>query len=94
VASVVIGLALIVVARQLAHGNHRAWQAALVLFAAGAVINLLKGPHPILVLYRPRWSSRSSGTATPSLLAPIPDRWWTWCASRSAISWSCSLSAR
>jgi lysyl-tRNA synthetase, class II len=51
VASVVIGLALIVVARQLAHGKHRAWQAALVLFAAGAVINLLKGPHPILVLY-------------------------------------------
>jgi lysyl-tRNA synthetase, class II len=51
VASVVIGLALIVVARQLAHGNHRAWQAALVLLAAGAVINLLKGPHPILVLY-------------------------------------------
>jgi lysyl-tRNA synthetase, class II len=51
VASVVIGLALIVVARQLAHGKHRAWQAALVLFAAGAVIHLLKGPHPILALY-------------------------------------------
>jgi lysyl-tRNA synthetase class 2 len=51
VASVVVGLALIVVARQLAHGKHRAWQAALVLFAAGAVIHLLKGPHPVLVLY-------------------------------------------
>src|ERR671923_134893 len=51
VASVVIGLALIVVARQLAHGKRRAWEAALVLFAAGAVIHLLKGPHPILVLY-------------------------------------------
>jgi lysyl-tRNA synthetase, class II len=51
VASVVVGLALIVVARQLAHGKHRAWQAALALFAAGALVHLLKGPHPILVLY-------------------------------------------
>jgi lysyl-tRNA synthetase, class II len=51
VASVVVGLALIVVARQLAHGKHRAWQAALVLFAAGALVHVLKGPHPILVLY-------------------------------------------
>jgi lysyl-tRNA synthetase, class II len=51
VASVMIGLALVVVARQLAHGKHRAWQAALMLFAVGAVIHLLKGPHPILVLY-------------------------------------------
>ena len=51
VASVVIGLALIVVARQLAHGKRRAWEAALVLFALGAVVHLLKGPHPVLVLY-------------------------------------------
>jgi lysyl-tRNA synthetase, class II len=51
VASVVIGLALLVVARQLAHGKRRAWEAALVLFAIGAVIALLKGPHPVLVVY-------------------------------------------
>ena len=51
VASVVIGLALLIVARQLAHGKRRAWQVALVLFAAGAVIALLKGPHPVLVVY-------------------------------------------
>jgi lysyl-tRNA synthetase, class II len=51
VASVVIGLALLVVARQLAHGKRRAWEAALVLFAIGAVVALLKGPHPVLVVY-------------------------------------------
>ena len=51
VASVVIGLALMVVAVQLARGKRRAWEAALVLFAAGAVVHLLKGPHPVLVLY-------------------------------------------
>jgi lysylphosphatidylglycerol synthetase-like protein (DUF2156 family) len=51
VASVVIGLALLVVALQLARGKRRAWEVALVLFAAGAVVHLLKGPHPVLVLY-------------------------------------------
>ncbi|HEX2125645.1 MAG TPA: lysine--tRNA ligase, partial [Thermoleophilaceae bacterium] len=51
VASVVIGLALLVVALQLARGKRRAWEVALVLFAGGAVVHLLKGPHPILVLY-------------------------------------------
>jgi lysyl-tRNA synthetase len=51
VASVVIGLALMVVAVELARGKRRAWEAALVLFAAGAVVHLLKGPHPVLVLY-------------------------------------------
>jgi lysyl-tRNA synthetase class 2 len=51
VASAVIGLALLVVARQLAHGKRRAWEAALVLFGAGAVVALLKGPHPVLVVY-------------------------------------------
>jgi lysyl-tRNA synthetase class 2 len=51
VASVVIGLALLVVALQLARGKRRAWEVALVLFAAGALVHLLKGPHPVLVLY-------------------------------------------
>ncbi|MBD0283079.1 MAG: lysine--tRNA ligase [Thermoleophilaceae bacterium] len=51
VASVVIGLALLLVARQLARGKRRAWEVALVLFAAGAVVSVLKGPHPVLALY-------------------------------------------
>jgi lysyl-tRNA synthetase, class II len=51
VASVLVGVVLILLAPPLARGKHRAWQVALVLFAAGVAINLLKGPHPIMVGY-------------------------------------------
>ncbi len=51
VTSVVIGLALILLARALAREKHRAWQAALLLFAVVAVTHVLKGPHPIVVAY-------------------------------------------
>ena len=51
VASVLLGLSLVLVAPQLARRKHRAWQAAIVLFAAGVVVHVLKGPHPIAVLF-------------------------------------------
>jgi lysyl-tRNA synthetase, class II len=51
VASVLLGLALVLVAPQLARRKRRAWQAALALFAAAVVVHVLKGPHPIAVLY-------------------------------------------
>jgi hypothetical protein len=49
-ASVVIGLGLIGVARGLSRGKRRAWAIALGLFAAAAVVNLVRGPDPIAVL--------------------------------------------
>jgi lysyl-tRNA synthetase, class II len=51
IASTLVGVTLILIAGQLARGKQRAWQAAVVLFAAGAVIHVLKGPHPIMVAY-------------------------------------------
>jgi lysyl-tRNA synthetase class 2 len=51
VASVLVGVVLILLAPQLARGKYRAWQVALVLFAFGVAINVLKGPHPIMVGY-------------------------------------------
>jgi len=50
VASVVIGAALLLVARQLARRKRTAWQIAVLLFAIGAVAHLLKGPDPIAVI--------------------------------------------
>jgi lysyl-tRNA synthetase, class II len=50
VASVVIGIALLFVARQLARRKRTAWQIAVALFALGTVAHLLKGPDPIAVL--------------------------------------------
>ncbi|MGH2989643.1 MAG: phosphatidylglycerol lysyltransferase domain-containing protein, partial [Solirubrobacterales bacterium] len=48
--SVMIGAALILIARQIARRKKLAWQLAVALFAAGAVVHLLKGPDPIAVL--------------------------------------------
>jgi lysyl-tRNA synthetase class 2 len=51
VASVLLGLALVLVAPQLGRRKRRAWEAALVLLAAAVVVHVLKGPHPFAVLY-------------------------------------------
>jgi lysyl-tRNA synthetase, class II len=51
VASVLMGLALVVVAPELARRKQRAWEVALALFAVGLVVHVLKGPHPLAVLY-------------------------------------------
>jgi lysyl-tRNA synthetase, class II len=51
VASVLLGLALVLVAPQVGRRKRRAWEAALILFAAAVVVHVLKGPHPIAVLY-------------------------------------------
>jgi lysyl-tRNA synthetase, class II len=47
VISVVVGIALIAVARQIARGKRRAWWVAVVLFAAATAVHVLKGPDPI-----------------------------------------------
>jgi lysyl-tRNA synthetase len=51
VASTLVGVTLILLAPQLARGKHRAWQAAVFLFLLGALVHVLKGPHPIMVAY-------------------------------------------
>jgi lysyl-tRNA synthetase, class II len=50
VISVAIGLGLVVVARGLSRGKRRAWGIAVILFAAAAVVHLLRGPDPIVVV--------------------------------------------
>jgi lysyl-tRNA synthetase class 2 len=50
IASVVIGIWLIAIARGLARGKRRAWALSLVLFTAAAVVHLLRGPDPLAVL--------------------------------------------
>ena len=49
IASVVIGIWLIAIARGLVRGKRRAWALSLVLFAAAAVVHLLRGPDPLAV---------------------------------------------
>jgi lysylphosphatidylglycerol synthetase-like protein (DUF2156 family) len=49
--SVAIGLGLVAVARGLARGKRRAWAIAVALFAAAAVVHLLRGPDPLVVLF-------------------------------------------
>jgi lysyl-tRNA synthetase, class II len=51
VASVLMGLALVLVAPRLGRRKQRAWELALALFAVGVVLHVLKGPHPIAVFY-------------------------------------------
>jgi lysyl-tRNA synthetase, class II len=48
--SVAIGLGIVIVARGLARGKRRAWAIAVALFAAAAVVHLLRGPDPLVVL--------------------------------------------
>ncbi|MFL6051070.1 MAG: lysine--tRNA ligase, partial [Gaiellales bacterium] len=50
IVSVAIGLGIIIVARGLARGKRRAWVIAVALFAAAAVVHLLRGPDPFVVL--------------------------------------------
>ena len=50
IASVVIGILLIAIARGLARGKRRAWALSMVLFAAAAVVHLLRGPDSLAVL--------------------------------------------
>lgn len=50
VISVVLGIALIAVSRQIARGKRRAWWAAVGLFGAATAIHVLKGPDPIAAL--------------------------------------------
>ena len=50
IVSVAIGLGIIIVARGLARGKRRAWMIAVALFAAAAVVHLLRGPDPVVVL--------------------------------------------
>ena len=50
VVSAVVGLALVVIARQVARGNRRAWWVALILFGAATVLHVLKGPDPVAAL--------------------------------------------
>ena len=47
VISVVVGLAMIVVAPALSHRKQRAWAVAVGLFSIAAAAAILKGPHPI-----------------------------------------------
>jgi lysyl-tRNA synthetase len=49
VASVLIGLFLILLADQLARRKRLAWRVAVALFALAAVVHVLKGPHPVAV---------------------------------------------
>jgi lysyl-tRNA synthetase len=49
VASVLIGLFLILLADQLAKRKRLAWRVAVALFALAAVVHVLKGPHPVAV---------------------------------------------
>jgi lysyl-tRNA synthetase, class II len=51
VASVIVGVVLVLVALQLARRKQRAWFVAVVFFALAAADHVLKGPHPIVVLY-------------------------------------------
>lgn len=50
VISVVVGIALIAVARQVARGKRRAWWIALGLFGTAAAVHVLKGPDPLAAL--------------------------------------------
>jgi lysyl-tRNA synthetase len=50
IVSAVLGLGLITVAVQLARRKRRAWVLAMVLFAAAALVHLIKGPDPIAAI--------------------------------------------
>jgi len=51
VASVLVGLALLLLAHQLSRGKQRAWLLAVALFLITAVAHVIKGPHPIVIAY-------------------------------------------
>jgi lysyl-tRNA synthetase class 2 len=83
VISVVVGVGMIAVARQLYLGRRRAWTLAIGLFALGAAVHLLKGPDPIpvlidlamlftLVWYRQDFHARSDPGSLADVLIFIP----------------------
>ncbi|MDX6698728.1 MAG: lysyl-tRNA synthetase, class [Solirubrobacteraceae bacterium] len=47
VASVLAGVALLLLSRELAHRKRLAWQAAVAIFAFATVVHVFKGPHPV-----------------------------------------------
>ena len=51
VVAAVVGLILLVIAGQIGKGKRRAWFVATLLFAIGGAVNVLNGPHPLVVLY-------------------------------------------
>lgn len=51
VASIVVGILLLLLARQLWRRKRTAWAAGVILFGAAAVFSALRGPDPLLVLY-------------------------------------------
>jgi lysyl-tRNA synthetase class 2 len=51
VTSVLVGLALLLLARELSRGKKLAWQLALALFLVTGVVHVFKGPHPLVVAY-------------------------------------------
>jgi lysyl-tRNA synthetase, class II len=50
IVSAVLGVALITVSLQLGRGKRRAWAIAMALFAAAAIVHLVKGPDPVAAL--------------------------------------------
>ncbi len=83
VISVVVGIGLIAVARQLYLGRRRAWVIAVALFAIAAATHLLKGPDPIpvlvnlgmlfaLVWYRQDFHARSDPGSLLDVLLFVP----------------------
>ncbi len=76
-ASVVIGVGLLLVAHGLARRKRLAWTIAVALFAAATVVHVLKGPHPIAIVYTAAmlaallWGRREfrARSDPPSLLA-------------------------
>jgi lysyl-tRNA synthetase len=83
VISVVIGVGLLAVARQLYLGRRSAWALAIALFALAAAVHLVKGPDPIpllidiamlfaLVWYRQDFHGRSDPGSLGDVLIFIP----------------------
>jgi lysyl-tRNA synthetase, class II len=83
VLSVAVGLGLLFVARGLARGKRTAWGIAVILFAAAALLHLLKGPDPIaclidvamvgaLIWFRHDFRARSDPASLSNALAFVP----------------------
>ena len=50
VASVIVGLVLLLTARQVARGKRTAWWIAFILLVAGTILHVVRGPHLIAAL--------------------------------------------
>ena len=51
IVSVIVGFVLLLLADQLAKRKRLAWRVATALFAIAGVAHLLKGPHPVAIVY-------------------------------------------